>query len=115
MPKIYSKGTWKKVAFGDVVRQVKDKIDPKKSSLDRYIAGEHMDTDDLKIRRWGVIGGDYLGPAFHMRFKPGHVLYGSRRTYPDQQWAHRLHVRARRQLRDLRHECRRQRADPPHG
>ncbi len=40
-----------------------------------------MDTDDLKLRRWGTVGGDYLGPAFHMRFKPGHVLYGSRRTY----------------------------------
>ncbi len=40
-----------------------------------------MDTDDLRIRRWGDIGGDYLGPAFHMRFKPGQVLYGSRRTY----------------------------------
>jgi type I restriction enzyme S subunit len=40
-----------------------------------------MDTDDLRIRRWGEIGDGYLGPAFHMRFKPGHVLYGSRRTY----------------------------------
>ncbi len=40
-----------------------------------------MNTDDLRIRRWGSIGDGYLGPAFHMRFKPGHVLYGSRRTY----------------------------------
>jgi type I restriction enzyme, S subunit len=69
------------VKFGDVVRQVKDKVDPKKSGLERYIAGEHMETDDLHIRRWGVIGDNYLGPAFHMRFKPGQVLYGSRRTY----------------------------------
>ena len=72
---------WTKVKFGDVVRQVKDKVDPETSGLERYIAGEHMDTDDLRIRRWGEIGDDYLGPAFHMRFKPGHVLYGSRRTY----------------------------------
>jgi len=75
------KAGWTNVAFGDVVRQVKDKVDPKKCGLDRYIAGEHMDTDDLCLRRWGEIGDDYLGPAFHMRFKPGHVLYGSRRTY----------------------------------
>jgi type I restriction enzyme S subunit len=40
-----------------------------------------MDTDDLKLRRWGEISDGYLGPAFHMRFQPGHVLYGSRRTY----------------------------------
>lgn len=72
---------WTTVAFGDVVRQVKDKVDPEASGLERYVAGEHMDTDDLRIRRWGEIGDGYLGPAFHMRFKPGQVLYGSRRTY----------------------------------
>ena len=49
--------------------------------LQRYIAGDHMDTDDPRISRWGEIGDDYLGPAFHMRFRPGQVLYGSRRTY----------------------------------
>ncbi len=76
-----SQPTWTKVRFGDVVQQVKDKVDAKTSGLNRYIAGEHMDTDDLRIRRWGEINDDYLGPAFHMRFKPGQVLYGSRRTY----------------------------------
>jgi type I restriction enzyme, S subunit len=72
---------WTRVAFGDVVRQVRDRVDPEKSGLERYVAGEHMETDDLRIRRWGRIGDGYLGPAFHMRFKPGQVLYGSRRTY----------------------------------
>jgi len=76
-----SKAGWTRVAFGDVVRKVNDKVDPWDSGLERYVAGEHMDTDDLRIRRWGLIGDDYLGPAFHMRFKSGHVLYGSRRTY----------------------------------
>lgn len=72
---------WSRVKFGDVVRQVKDKADPESSGLERYVAGEHMDTDDFRIRRSGEIGSGYLGPAFHMRFLPGHVLYGSRRTY----------------------------------
>src|SRR5690606_18023462 len=72
---------WRRVKFGEVVRQVKEKVDPTTSGLERYIAGEHMDTDDLRIRRWGEIGDGYLGPAFHMHFKPGQVLYGSRRTY----------------------------------
>lgn len=76
-----SKAGWTSVAFCDVVRKVNDKVDPWDSGLERYVAGEHMDTDDLRIRRWGLIGDNYLGPAFHMRFKPGHVLYGSRRTY----------------------------------
>ncbi|MCY4377569.1 MAG: restriction endonuclease subunit S [Spirochaetaceae bacterium] len=72
---------WTLVAFGDVVRQVKDPVDPIAVGLERYVAGEHMDTDDLHIRRWGTVGNGYLGPAFHARFRPGHVLYGSRRTY----------------------------------
>ena len=72
---------WTRVAFGDVIRQVKDRVDPDAADLERYVAGEHMDTDELRIRRWGVIGDGYLGPAFHMHFRPGHVLYGSRRTY----------------------------------
>lgn len=72
---------WRRVKFGDVVRQCKEKADPETSGLERYIAGDHMDTDDLRLRRWGEIGSGYLGPAFHIRFKPGQVLYGSRRTY----------------------------------
>ena len=74
-------GRWTPVAFGDVVHKVSDKVDPWESGLERYVAGEHLDSDDLRIHRWGLIGADYLGPAFHMRFKSGHVLYGSRRTY----------------------------------
>lgn len=78
---ISNRAGWTRVTFGEVVRKVNDKVDPWESGLERYVAGDHMDTDDLRIRRWGLIGDDYLGPAFHMRFKPGHVLYGSRRTY----------------------------------
>lgn len=75
------KAGWKRVKLGEVVQQVKDKVDPLTAGLDRIVRGEHMDTDDLRIRRWEEFGDNYLGPAFHMRFRPGHVLYGSRRTY----------------------------------
>lgn len=72
---------WRRVKFGDVVRQCKEKANPETSGLQRYVAGDHMDTYDLRLRRWGEIGSGYLGPAFHIRFRPGQVLYGSRRTY----------------------------------
>ncbi len=39
-----------------------------------------MDTDDLKIHRWGDVGDGYLGPL-SPPLPPGQVLYGSRRTY----------------------------------
>ena len=44
-----------------------DGADPESSGLERYVAGEHMDTDELQITRWGTIGDGYLGPAFHRR------------------------------------------------
>lgn len=70
---------WRWIKFGDVVRQCKEEAAPKLG--DRYLAGEHLNTDDLKIRSWGVVGDGYLGPAFHRRFRRGQVLYVSRRTY----------------------------------
>jgi len=70
-----------RVKFGDIVRKVNDKVDPSVDDIERFVAGEHMDTDEQKIFRFGNVGEGYLGPAFHMRFKPGHILYGSRRTY----------------------------------
>lgn len=72
---------WERVCFGNVVRQSKAKVDRESDGVERYVAGQHMDTDDLRIRRWGEVGDGYLGPAFHRYFKPGQVLYGSRRTY----------------------------------
>jgi len=72
---------WCIMRFGDVVRNVKVDVDPETSGLERYIAGEHMETDNLHIHQWGTIGDGYLGPAFHRKFVSGQVLYGSRRTY----------------------------------
>lgn len=40
-----------------------------------------MDTDELHLLRRGVFEGSDVGPAFVRIFKPGQVLYGSRRTY----------------------------------
>ncbi|MBW4705282.1 MULTISPECIES: restriction endonuclease subunit S [unclassified Micromonospora] len=75
------KSSWGRVALGDVAAPSREKVDPGSGVVDRYVAGEHMDTDDLKIHRWGQVGDGYLGPAFHRRFHPGQVLYGSRRAY----------------------------------
>ena len=70
-----------KVKFGNVVKEYKGKIDQKNNPYEFYVAGDHMDTDDLTIRRRGRFATDDVGPAFIREFKKGHVLYGSRRTY----------------------------------
>src|SRR5436309_3100646 len=79
--KMELKRGWRIVRFGDVVRNVQVNVNPEESGLERYVAGEHMETDNLHIKRWGTIGDGYLGPAFHQKFVKGQVLYGSRRTY----------------------------------
>lgn len=75
------RGEGMKVRFGDVVREVKEKIDRDNNPYEYYVAGDHMDSEDLKIRRRGRFETDDVGPAFIRVFKPGQVLYGSRRTY----------------------------------
>ena len=75
------KSNWSKVRFGDIAIQQKENVDRETTELKRYIAGEHMATEDLHLRTWGEINGDYLGPAFHRKFEIGDILYGSRRTY----------------------------------
>jgi type I restriction-modification system DNA methylase subunit len=77
----FDRSKWVRVRFGNVVRMLKEQVDPLSGEVERYIAGEHMDSDDVHIRRWGTVGDGYLGPAFIRRFREGQVLYGSRRTY----------------------------------
>lgn len=72
---------WKQVALGEVAATSKERVDPSDGTVNRYVAGEHMGTDDLQINRWGDPMEIDLGPAFHRRFRPGQILYGSRRTY----------------------------------
>ena len=69
------------VKFGDVVKEVKINIDRTNNPYDYYVAGDHMDSEDLTIRRKGSFATDDVGPAFTRLFKPGQILYGSRRTY----------------------------------
>ncbi|MBR5758478.1 MAG: restriction endonuclease subunit S, partial [Thermoguttaceae bacterium] len=70
-----------RVKFGDVVKDCKEKIDRNNNSYEFYVAGDHMDTEDLVIRRKGRFATDDVGPAFIRLFRLGQVLYGSRRTY----------------------------------
>ena len=70
-----------KVKFGDIVREVKLNVDRTNNPYEFYVAGDHMDGEDLTIRRKGRFYTDDVGPAFTRIFRPGQILYGSRRTY----------------------------------
>ena len=69
------------VKFGNIVRDVKINVDRSNNPYKHYVAGDHMDSEDLTIHRHGDFATDDVGPAFTRIFKPGQILYGSRRTY----------------------------------
>lgn len=68
--------TWK-----DCVNKLLLRTDAVSDGIKRIVAGENLESEDFKIRTWGIVGKDFLGPAFHVMFEPGDILYGSRRTY----------------------------------
>lgn len=73
------KSNWKKVTLKDVAVKTGENIPlnhRKKGGY--YIGGEHFNSADFNIKSRGIISDDYLGPAFHMVFKPGQTLYLSR-------------------------------------
>ena len=70
-----------RVRFGDVVKEIKTNIDRATDNHEFYIAGEHMETENIHLTKRGRFEGSDVGPAFIRLFRPGQVLYGSRRTY----------------------------------
>jgi restriction endonuclease S subunit len=65
----------------DCVDKLLRRTDPVEDGIERIVAGENLESQDFKIRTWGTVGQDFLGPAFHVMFEPGDILFGSRRTY----------------------------------
>ncbi|MGP5054924.1 restriction endonuclease subunit S [Brachybacterium paraconglomeratum] len=79
MSPVLHKSHWKRVAFGDVVRNVNETVrDIEAASIGRVIAMEHMDPGELKVSRWGSTED---GTTFTRRVKPGQTLFGKRRAY----------------------------------
>ena len=45
---------WSKVRFDEISKNITDRVDkPKESGLDYYIGLEHLDTDEIRIKRFG--------------------------------------------------------------
>ena len=73
------KPNWPRVKFGDVVQLSKARSsDPLAEGYDRYVGLEHIEPEDLRIRRWGNVAD---GVTFTSVFMPGQVLFGKRRAY----------------------------------
>ena len=70
---------WSRVAFGDMATCVNDRIDnPADAGVERYVGLEHLDSDSLTIRRWGVPNDV---SSTKLRFRAGDLIFGRRRVY----------------------------------
>lgn len=58
---------------------VNDRIDnPAEADVEHYVGLEHLDSDSLKIRRWGAPSEV---EATKLRFRKGDIIFGRRRAY----------------------------------
>jgi type I restriction enzyme S subunit len=70
---------WKVWRFEQMATNVNVRIDnPSESGMEHYVGLEHLDSDSLKIRRWGT--PDDV-EATKLMFKKGDIIFGRRRAY----------------------------------
>ncbi len=68
------------VRFGDVVRDVNEsERNPLAAGLERFIGLEHIEPENLHLKRWGFLADGEI--SFTRRFRKGQVLFGKRRAY----------------------------------
>ena len=96
-----------RAAFGDMAQNVTDRVDdPSEAGVEFYVGLEHLDSDSLKIRRWGAPTDV---EATKLRFRRGDIIFGKRRVYQRKLAvadfdgicsAHAMVIRARPQVAD---------------
>lgn len=70
---------WKIWRFEQMVTNVNVRIEnPSESGMEHYVGLEHLDSNSLKIRRWGT--PDDV-EASKLMFKKGDIIFGRRRAY----------------------------------
>lgn len=72
------KSTWEPFKFEEIASKVSETVDPNKTDLPIYIGLEHIDADDIHIRRQGT-PDDVNGQK--LKCYPGDVIFGKRRAY----------------------------------
>ncbi len=74
-----SRKDWQIVRFEQMAECITDRVDdPSEANVEYYVGLEHLDSESLKISRWGKPGDV---EATKLRFKPGDIIFGKRRAY----------------------------------
>ena len=69
---------WTRVKLSDVVENINDYFDRDSGEVAKFVAGQHIDECQLKVRRWGMTSDGDFPPTYNRRFRAGDVLYHSR-------------------------------------
>ncbi|MBJ2119411.1 restriction endonuclease subunit S [Arthrobacter sp. MSA 4-2] len=73
------RSTWKRVAFGDVIDSITERVDnPSEAGVERYVGLEHLDPGVMTVQRWD--SPDKV-EAQKLRFASRDVIFGRRRAY----------------------------------
>lgn len=69
------------VRFSDVATRANTKEDRFNTDKIYYVGGEHIDSDEMKIVKRGIIAGSTIGPMFYCGFKSGDILFVTRNPH----------------------------------
>ena len=78
LPAWIKRDEWKRLPFGEFAQSVNERVEPSQAGDEIYVGLEHLDPQDLHIRRWGK-GSDVIGTK--LRFRKGDLIFGRRRAY----------------------------------
>lgn len=75
---LFDRKGWQTLSFGAFADNVNERVEPCEAAEDIYVGLEHLDSEDLHLRRWGK-GSDVIGTK--LRFRKGDIIFGRRRAY----------------------------------
>lgn len=75
---LFDRKEWKRMPFGAFVDSINERVEPGDAAEEIYVGLEHLDSQNLHIRRWGK-GSDVIGTK--LRFRKGDIIFGRRRAY----------------------------------
>jgi len=72
------KSDWKSFRFEEITKRVAEAVDPNTTVLEKYVGLEHIDAENIHIKRFGT-PDDVSGGK--LKCYPGDVIFGKRRAY----------------------------------
>lgn len=73
-----NKSNWETFRFEEIASKISETVDPNSTTLEIYVGLEHIDAEDIHIRRNGT-PDDVSGGK--LKCYPGDVIFGKRRAY----------------------------------